>query len=319
MYKRILAVMSILLVGVVISYAQQEKIELELPESIFLYSPETGKEDIMYIDEPLAYIEGTEPEGGSFADNDEEENSLFDNVDRGIQTYSSKEDATQITDRRIVYLALTRKDGKKGSCSGAMVGDYVVLTAAHCLRDISKITAYAGKKGASLHAEEDRVYYSGLHTGYAPLDEEADWGIIVLKEPLGRTTGTFGASAPVLYTTDKISIVGFPYSLKADRPWLSKGKVLPKATGALAVTVTGAFNHSAWLQEGMSGGPIFEGWGTRSDIIGVNATVKRVGVDLYYTGSGLGVIPALVNEVRNYKPSGKTHHSKSKNGQRHRK
>ncbi|MBQ3666984.1 MAG: trypsin-like peptidase domain-containing protein [Elusimicrobiaceae bacterium] len=288
------------------SYAQKKKIQIKLPESITFYSPETGEEDVVYADEILADIEESQAEEDEwFADDDEDEDELFaDNPNSNpyLDTFSKKKDATQVTDKRVVFLDITTNKGKKDFCSGAVVGDYAVLTAAHCLHEAKNITVYAGGKGSKLYAYKDRVYYSKLHTRYAPLDSEADWGIVVLKTALGKKTGKFKGSAPVLYTTEKISIMGFPGSLKKDRPWLSKGKVLPKQLqpGGLVATAVGSFNHSAWIEGGMSGGPIFQGWTKSSYIIGVNAGNY---VHLVSVGSGLGMIPSIIKQARKYTPS----------------
>ena len=80
------------------------------------------------------------------------------------------------------------------SCTATLVGERLILTAAHCLIDPSTGLAYSG--GIDFLANER----NGKNLGSSGVDgyvfgnlesERGDWAIAILKEPLGQTLGYF--------------------------------------------------------------------------------------------------------------------------------
>lgn len=293
---------------------QAQSIDLtNLPPVVF-YSPETDEEEVLDLTsnapesvEPLSPIAGEEEDGNLSEDNL--------SAPAALETFSGQSDLRKITNSKIILLEIemgSKKSKKKsyGYCSGAMISRYTVLTAAHCLRALKKggtIKAYAGGKKARYTSYKKETWYPKLFTQLIPaIDFQVDYGYVVLNDPLGDYVGAFGGRNPILIVGDSINAVGFPACSSQDRPSVSKGKKIALPNGDLFQLLLslfdkyGSFKHSAYIDNGMSGGPIFQG-STQGNIIAVTSNFiapfgkKR---QLWATGSGLGRIKGLISERR---------------------
>ena len=292
----------------------------DLPPVTF-YSPETGAKETLDLQKLADSAETPQALEPTEIDEEDNENSSADDPadPTGLVTFSGKSDLRKVTEPRIILLEIEvkSKNPKKKSyayCSGAMISRYTVLTAAHCLHELKDggtIKAYAGGKNAKHTSYKKETWYPWFFTKLIPtIDFQVDYGYVILKDPLGDYTGTFGGSNPVLIVGDKITSYGFPACSSNDRPSVSKGNkiALPKATIFQQLLALfdkyGSFRHSAYIDNGMSGGPIFAG-DNLSQIVAVTSHFfAPVGkkCQLWATGSGLGMIKGLVIDRRNKEP-----------------
>lgn len=95
--------------------------------------------------------------------------------------------------------------GGRGHCTGFMIGEDKLLTAAHCLYDtvtgrwrgpgeLHFIGAYQ-REDYSLHSPVESYEVSDEFSpkqAAAPENAASDWAIVKLREPLGRRTGWYG-------------------------------------------------------------------------------------------------------------------------------
>ncbi|MCQ2410435.1 MAG: trypsin-like serine protease [Elusimicrobiaceae bacterium] len=196
---------------------------------------------------------------------------------------------------------LTLENGRS-RCSGAMIGKYTVLTAAHCvlentnfntgkLRDPQKIEAFAGGDRSALHAHGANILIPEqvrrLNWGEEFIKH--DYAIIVLDEPLGEKTGYFGVQKASVSVNESIAVLGFPGRRDHTRPWYSPGKVLEVAKGV--------FYHDADILPGNSGGPTVKSNNLRN-IIGV---VSFEDPFKHVNGSSKPADQALVSFVAAYR------------------
>jgi len=279
-------------------YGQESNATIVNPDSILFYSPDAQEQEIIDIDDPFESIEGSAPIDNSLitADYNVEDSGTFSNVSLFMRKKSELE---QYEDKRIVLLVGENKE-YVWMCSGAMVGKYAVLTAAHCLdkqAENSLITIYAGGYPSSLKAYSDKILYvSAIKKGMISI--KADLGIIILDRPLGNKTGYFGATTSTLVIGDTIFSSGFPGSLSLQHPWLSIGKVIADYNIPKPTISIGSFLFTAYAEKGMSGGPIFEGKDS-TRIIAVQSSVSTLSA----IARGLGAIPAIIKKARQIEPS----------------
>lgn len=286
--------------GCSLLHAQRAELAAERPDSVIFYSPDTQEREIVDIDDPYDFIDEADPIESiddsylTTADYNFENPGMFSNAGLFMR---EKTGLRQYKDKRIVLLTITTNQKETYMCSGAMVGKYAVLTAAHCLESPVAITIYAGGYPSSLKASATKVtYVQTIKKGIFSV--KADLGIVYLDRPLGNQTGYFGAAAPTLAMGDTVFSSGFPSSLSLQYPWLSIGNVIADHDIPKPTINAGSFYFTAYAEPGMSGSPVFN-TGDVTFIVAVQSSTSVISS----VASGLGVIPTVIRKARQQTPA----------------
>lgn len=156
----------------------------------------------------------------------------------------------------IVYLTITRADGKVTHGSGAMVGRDLVLTAAHCVYDMDlgwskSINVKPGGVNSKFDSTNATTYYaSSVYTsgGY----ESYDYAAIKLDSTrTGQLTGYYGTrwfSLNASLAGQDMYVYGYPYDKPDGTMWYG--------TGTISNVQSMMFDHNADTESNMSGGPV---------------------------------------------------------------
>jgi protease YdgD len=184
----------------------------------------------------------------------------------------------------------------RSSCTGSVIAQDKVLTAAHCLfnRATSRFLQpdalhfLLGYKGGEYRSHA-RVASYMLGTNYKP-DEAtksvlADWAILVLTEPLSKSTMPFTLAESPSVAGERIMVGGFsqsyPFKMTADTDCAVRG-ALP----------TGLIVHDCAVMHGVSGAPL---------LVRTGKDVKVAGVHVA-TGGPAGSIAAFAVPVSSFAP-----------------
>eukprot|EP01023_Acetabularia_acetabulum_P022220 TRINITY_DN2192_c0_g1_i10.p1 TRINITY_DN2192_c0_g1~~TRINITY_DN2192_c0_g1_i10.p1 ORF type:complete len:349 (-),score=49.94 TRINITY_DN2192_c0_g1_i10:1654-2700(-) len=156
-------------------------------------------------------------------------------------------------------------------CTGTLVSQRVVLTAAHCLYVQSdKATTefpegmsaggyefYAGRSG-NIHLPVAKAIDAVVTRKYAELNDEYDYAVLVLDRDVGSETGWMGIGVNCEDGQKPISvnIAGYPYDKSENNDVMYKSSCDNVVIDQCA-NVTGFFSYLCDTEKGMSGAPVW--------------------------------------------------------------
>ncbi len=177
--------------------------------------------------------------------------------------------------RRLVRLTIQRLHAPSGTCTGALVGPNLVLTAAHCFhhRDPSAaIGVELGREGSERFLVTEAL--GAPETGVAPEFAEShpghwgDWAVLRLRADFGEVVGWFEVEESFTARTEGVAVSVVLAGYRGDRQ--------PRLAAHLGchirrVDADGTFGHDCDMVSGASGAPLLSCTAlTDCRIVGVN-------------------------------------------------
>jgi len=197
------------------------------------------------------------------------------------------DDRQQITDttsfpwRSICKLYIEAQDGSQFVASGAILDDFHILTAGHCVYIhnaggwVAELMVVPGMDGnfrpfGSAYATNLRAYTSWTESKMV----EHDWAVVTLDRSIGKLTGWMGRQTEPFSSsiyTGNLSTAGYPGDLD-----LAENMYFVTDVGDLA----SEYNHWFWMDTygGQSGAPVWRDDGSNQYILSIVAYESREGL-----------------------------------------
>lgn len=206
---------------------------------------------------------------------------------------------------RISSFVSLRSPRNEHVCSGILIDEFHVLTAAHCIKASTEnarmiVGTQNGAKNRRVHAhqvEKLRAESCFKHPAYTGNPEDGyDIALLRLPQPVGITASPLADPMADLYPGLEVQVLQFDEGLKSSRFTVVRNDLCPHLKGLGSSTFC-AFSREVTPQSGCSGGPaLIADWrfdGPKEDLI--------VGIISYANFSALedsGVAFVKISKVR---------------------
>jgi len=205
----------------------------------------------------------------------------FERIQKDHQIGFGADDRQPMLSHRYPWGAIGRVELSTGGfCTGALVGEDLLLTNAHCVLNeggLVKVKFKPNYMNGSAPEEVDSVWV-WYGTSNPDLHRASDWALIRLERPIGRTYGWFGLSTrnDEWLLNRSVTFAGYSTFANEQREIFKGGETAGVDIGCSITKVeNGIVSTSCDTGRGSSGGPVFIWQNNLPYIIALNAAEYR--------------------------------------------